>query len=103
MLILTRKSDQSVFLDWNGETIEIRVFSCFGGQVRMGFDAPAHVKILREELMGKINLSDKYYGMINLSEFGIYVDSVDSIEYENEDRMWLDLEKIAFWDILNYI
>lgn len=47
MLILTRKSNESVMV---GNNIEIRVLEVHGDQVRIGFSAPNNVPIYRKEL-----------------------------------------------------
>lgn len=47
MLVLTRKKNQSVMF---GDEIEVQVLEIKGEQVRLGIQAPAHVRILRKEL-----------------------------------------------------
>lgn len=47
MLVLTRKLDQEIVLDGN---ISIRVLQIKGNTVRLGINAPDHVKIKRGEL-----------------------------------------------------
>ena len=47
MLILTRKSGQSVHI---GDEIKITVIEIKGNQVRIGVDAPRHVAVHREEI-----------------------------------------------------
>lgn len=47
MLILTRRTGQSIFL---GDDIKITVTDASGDKVRIGIDAPASCKIMREEL-----------------------------------------------------
>ncbi len=49
MFILTRRKNQSVFI--NGDTKDI-VLGIESGQVRLGFEAP-DVNIVREELLEK--------------------------------------------------
>ncbi len=48
MLILTRRKEQSVIINGN---IKITVLGVCRGQVRLGFEAPIDVEILREELL----------------------------------------------------
>lgn len=48
MLILQRKEGQSVLI---GDGITVSVVSVDGGRVRLAIDAPAHVAILRSELV----------------------------------------------------
>jgi carbon storage regulator len=47
MLILTRKSGQSVHI---GDEIKITIIEVKGNQVRIGVDAPRHVTVHREEI-----------------------------------------------------
>ena len=52
MLVLSRKKDESVFLQPRvGPEIEVKVMSIRGDKVRLGFGAPEHeVAIVRGEL-----------------------------------------------------
>jgi carbon storage regulator len=47
MLVLTRKIDQKIQI---GSEITITVIQVKGRYVRLGIDAPTHVRILRSEL-----------------------------------------------------
>ena len=47
MLVLTRKSDESVIL---GNSIEVKVLGIRGDQVSLGFTAPHEVSIYRKEV-----------------------------------------------------
>lgn len=47
MLILSRRSGESITI---GDDIRITITRIIGNQVRIGIDAPKHVKILRDEL-----------------------------------------------------
>ena len=47
MLILTRKSNESVMV---GNNIEIRVLEVHGDHVRIGFTAPSNIPIYRKEV-----------------------------------------------------
>lgn len=53
MLIISRKEQESVILDFGGETVEVTVTE-IGRQVRLGITAPAGCKILRKELYATI-------------------------------------------------
>lgn len=50
MLVLSRKVGEEIVI---GEGIRVRVLEVQGRQVRLGFVAPANVRINREELTGK--------------------------------------------------
>jgi len=47
MLVLTRKSNQSIMI---GDDIEISVLSIMGEKVRIGIDAPRDVPVFRREV-----------------------------------------------------
>jgi len=51
MLVLTRKSDQSIMI---GDDIEIVVSSIEGNAVRIGIKAPRDLKILRKETFEEV-------------------------------------------------
>jgi carbon storage regulator len=51
VLVLTRKTEQGIVID--GQTI-VRVLSVDGERVKLGIDAPAHIAILREELVKEV-------------------------------------------------
>lgn len=48
MLVLTRKATQKIVIDGN---ITVTLLSCFGGQVRLGVEAPHEVPVHRSELL----------------------------------------------------
>jgi len=50
MLILTRRPEESIIIDGD---IKIKILSVNGNQVRIGFEAPEEVVIVREELLEK--------------------------------------------------
>ncbi|QBG47403.1 carbon storage regulator [Verrucomicrobia bacterium S94] len=56
MLILTRKSDESVMLS---DDIEVKVLSVRGDQVSLGFSAPAEMNIYRKEIYEAILAANK--------------------------------------------
>lgn len=47
MLVLTRRPHEAITI---GEEIVVTVLGFKGNQVVLGFEAPRHVKILREEI-----------------------------------------------------
>jgi carbon storage regulator len=47
MLVLTRKLGEVIRI---GDTVTVRVLELKGNQVRLGIDAPAEVRIYREEV-----------------------------------------------------
>jgi carbon storage regulator CsrA len=50
MLVLTRKAEESVVI---GDSIIVTVVQVEGAKVRLGIQAPAHVRILRRELRAR--------------------------------------------------
>ena len=51
MLVLTRKSNQSIMI---GDDIEISVLAIMGEKVRIGVDAPRAVPVFRKEVYEEI-------------------------------------------------
>lgn len=56
MLILSRKENESVSI---GDEIKIKIISIDKGSVKLGFEAPPHLVILREELKQAILAANK--------------------------------------------
>ncbi len=55
MLVLTRKSNQSIMI---GDDIEISVLSVIGEKVRIGIQAPQEVPVFRKEIYLEIHRDD---------------------------------------------
>ena len=55
MLVLTRKSNQSIMI---GDDIEISVLSVMGEKVRIGIQAPQEVPVFRKEIYLEIHRED---------------------------------------------
>jgi len=51
VLILTRKVGESIII---GESVEVKVLGLRAGQVKIGIEAPKHVKVHREEIFERI-------------------------------------------------
>ena len=56
MLILSRKTNESVVIP--GQRIEVVVVDIVGDKVRLGFKAPDHIDIYREEIWKDICFED---------------------------------------------
>ena len=56
MLVLTRKSDESVIL---GDNIEVKVLAIRGEQVSLGFTAPPEMRINRKEVYEAIMATNR--------------------------------------------
>ena len=52
MLVVTRKTDEKILI---GEDIKVTLVAVRGGSVRLGIEAPEHVRILREEVKARID------------------------------------------------
>jgi carbon storage regulator len=52
MLVLSRKVNEKIVIDGG---IVVTVVKVEGGQVRLGIEAPKHVKVFREEILDKAN------------------------------------------------
>ncbi|QEH36948.1 hypothetical protein OJF2_55330 [Aquisphaera giovannonii] len=50
MLVLSRKLNEKIVIDGG---IVVTVVKIEGGQVRLGIEAPAHVKVFREEILDR--------------------------------------------------
>lgn len=59
MLVLSRKVDEQIII---GEHIRVTVVSIRGNQVRLGFEAPQDVSVLRQELRDQRKNSGFYVG-----------------------------------------
>ena len=56
MLVLTRKKDEMIHI---GDGIRVTVISVRGDRVRLGFEAPPEVRILRTELQDCPGLANR--------------------------------------------
>lgn len=55
MLVLTRKSNQSIMI---GDDVEVSVLSVMGEKVRIGIQAPQEVPVFRKEIYLEIHRDD---------------------------------------------
>lgn len=56
MLILTRKSDESIII---GNNIQIKVLKVQGSQVHLGIEAPRELSVYRQEIYDQIRKENK--------------------------------------------
>ena len=56
MLVLSRKKGQTLVI---GDDIEITVIDIQGDQIRLGVEAPKHVKVYRKELYEEIQAENR--------------------------------------------
>jgi carbon storage regulator len=62
-LVLSRRAGETICITAGANRIRVTVRHIEGGQVKIGIDAPLEVKILREELEGR--LDPKHYSAID--------------------------------------
>jgi carbon storage regulator len=55
MLVLTRKSNQSIMI---GDDVEVSVLSVMGEKVRIGIQAPQEIPVFRKEIYLEIHRDD---------------------------------------------
>ena len=55
MLVLTRKSNQSIMI---GDDVEVTVLSVMGEKVRIGIQAPQEIPVFRKEIYLEIHRKD---------------------------------------------
>ena len=55
MLALSRKKSESVIITVGDQRIKVMVIEIRGDKVRLGFAAPRHITIHREEIQGEID------------------------------------------------
>ena len=55
MLVLTRKSNQSIMI---GDEVEVSVLSVMGEKVRIGIQAPQEIPVFRKEIYLEIHRED---------------------------------------------
>jgi carbon storage regulator len=73
MLVLTRKMGEVISI---GDSIKIKIVEIKGNQVRLGIEAPAELRILREEILFKVLNENKIAADWNLTDFNRIVDSI---------------------------
>lgn len=56
MLILSRKPEESIII---ADTITVKVVSIEKGVVKLGIDAPHHIRVLRSELVRAVEDANK--------------------------------------------
>lgn len=58
MLVLSRKMDQDILIEFEGVTAVVKVVEIRGDKVRLGFSAPREVRILRQELARELEQAE---------------------------------------------
>ena len=81
MLVLTRKSNQSIMI---GDEIEVSVLSVMGEKVRIGIQAPQRVPVFRKEIYLEIH-----------RETGTAEPSKDGVAAENTAKVDKSLHELG--------
>ena len=69
MLVLSRKCNERIVVDLNGETVTIEVLQIKGGRVRI--DAPAQIAIHREELWHRLTAEHRAETIMGREDQGV--------------------------------
>ncbi|MEB6112862.1 carbon storage regulator CsrA [Kurthia gibsonii] len=56
MLVLSRKMGESIII---GDGIEVKIINVDGDQVKLGIEAPRHIKVHRQEIFEAIQAENK--------------------------------------------
>jgi carbon storage regulator len=85
MLVLTRKSNQSIMI---GDDIEVSVLSVMGDKVRIGIQAPQDVPVFRTEIYVEIHRKEGEgaHGGARVTEPGGDAEVSDALEELGEDQ-----------------
>lgn len=71
MLVLTRKVGEEILI---GDQINIKVIEISGNKVRLGIDAPATLRIYREEILTRVKSENRSASEWDLTDFQRVVD-----------------------------
>ena len=71
MLVLTRKVGEEIYI---GDQINVKVIEISGNKVRLGIDAPATLRIYREEILARVKSENRSASEWELSDFQRAVD-----------------------------
>jgi len=73
MLVLTRKAGEAIAI---GDSIRIKIVEIKEGQVRIGIEAPADQRILREEIQVKVRKENRSAAEWDLTDFNMVIESL---------------------------
>ncbi|MFH1075547.1 MAG: carbon storage regulator CsrA [Pseudomonadota bacterium] len=65
MLVLTRRMGERITI---GDDIVVKILEIKGGQVKLGVEAPRHVKVHREEIYDRIKKENLLAACVNSSD-----------------------------------
>ncbi len=97
MLVLTRKSNQSIMI---GDDIEVSVLSIMGEKVRIGIQAPRDIPVFRKEVYLEIQQENVAAGASARAEVD---DALKRLSSKRLDRVSparrVDFVELAFGDV----
>ena len=71
MLVLTRKVGEEILI---GDSIKIKVIEISGSKVKLGIDAPAEMRIYREEILERVRRENRFAATWELSDYRRFMD-----------------------------
>jgi carbon storage regulator len=71
MLVLTRKVGEEILI---GDRINIKVIEISGSKVKLGIDAPADMRIYREEILERVRSENRFAAEWELSDYRRFMD-----------------------------
>jgi carbon storage regulator len=76
MLVLTRKSNQSIMI---GDDVEVSVLSVMGEKVRIGIQAPQEIPVFRKEIYLEIHREDGAVDVDGTHEDSAHAEVTDAL------------------------
>jgi carbon storage regulator len=66
MLVLTRKVGEEILI---GDRINVKVIEISGSKVKLGIEAPADMRIYREEILERVRSENRFASAWELSDY----------------------------------
>lgn len=71
MLVLTRKVGEEILI---GDRITVKVIEISGSKVKLGIEAPADMRIYREEILERVRSENRFAADWELSDYRRFMD-----------------------------
>jgi len=75
MLVLTRKAEEGIII---GDDVKITIIEIKGGSIRIGIDAPRHMKVHRQEVYDKIKQENQEATQWDMADLSALSDMMSS-------------------------